>query len=235
PPPPTGLGGSRCGAGPIVITAIASDTVYWYDAPTGGNLLFVGNTFSIPFLSATTTYYAQTGNVCPSQSRTPVIATITPLPLVDLGPDVIANDSTILDAGAGFVIYSWSTSETTQTITVYTTGQYIVTVQDNNGCFNSDTIEVTIFTGIEATAYRGVQLFPNPAANRITLDGMTGNDNDLTVRFLDIRGQVVRTDRFRNASNRISRTYDIETLAPGVYFVEMSGDSGRRVFRLIVE
>lgn len=235
PPPPTGLGGSRCGPGPIVITAIASDTVYWYDAPTGGNLLFVGNTFSIPFLSATTTYYAQTGNVCPSQSRTPVIATITPLPLVDLGPDVIANDSTILDAGAGFVIYSWSTSETTQTITVYSTGQYIVTVQDNNGCFNSDTIEVTIFTGIEATAYRGVQLFPNPAADRITLDGMTGNDNDLTVRFLDIRGQVVRTDRFRNASNRISRTYDIETLAPGVYFVEMSGDSGRRVFRLIVE
>ena len=45
------------------------------------------------------------------------------------------------------------------------------------------TIEVTIFTGIETTAYRGVQLFPNPAADRITLDGMTGNDNDLTVRF----------------------------------------------------
>jgi uncharacterized repeat protein (TIGR01451 family) len=235
PPPPTGLGGSRCGPGPIVITAIAADTVYWYDAPTGGNLLFVGNTFSIPFLSATTTYYAQTGNVCPSQSRTSVTATITPLPVVDLGPDAVANDSLVLDAGPGFVIYAWNTTQTTQTITVYATGQYIVTVQDNNGCFNSDTVEVTIFTGIEATAYRGVQLFPNPANDRITLDGMTGSDNDLTVRFLDLRGQVVRTDRFHNAGNRISRTYDIGELAAGVYFVEMSGDSGRRVFRLVVE
>ena len=72
PNPPSGLGGQRCGAGPIVISAVANDTIYWFDAPTGGNLLFVGNTFSIPFLSATTTYYAQTGNICPTQTRTPV-------------------------------------------------------------------------------------------------------------------------------------------------------------------
>lgn len=234
PPAPSGFDASRCGPGSIVINAFATDTVYWYDAPTGGNLLSTGNILNIPSLSATTTYYAQTGNACPSQTRTPVIATINPLPVVNLGPDVVTTNSIILDAGPGFAVYTWNTTQTTQTITVSSTGQYIVTVQDNEGCFNSDTIEVTIVTGIAATAYRTVQLFPNPATDHITLDGMTGSDNDLTVRFLDLRGQIVRTDRFHNAGDRISRSYDISEVAPGVYFVEMSGDSGRRVFRLVV-
>src|SRR6185503_10669128 len=119
---------------------------YWYDAPTGGTLLAIG-TYSIPMLVNTTTFYAQTGNSCPSATRSAVTVTILPLPPVNLGPDLFieCNVDTTLDAGAGYVLYQWSTSATTQTIVVDTTGTYSVTVIDTNGCSNSDTLLVDCF------------------------------------------------------------------------------------------
>jgi len=68
-----------------------------------------------------------------------------PLPIVDLGTDTVfcEGGSIVLDAGAGYS-YLWMSGETTQTITVTTTGIYIVTVTDGNSCDNSDTISVIV-------------------------------------------------------------------------------------------
>ncbi len=51
---------------------------------------------------------------------------------ISLGNDTTFcdGDSIILDAGAGFLTYDWSTGETTQSITVYLPGTYSVTVTD---------------------------------------------------------------------------------------------------------
>jgi hypothetical protein len=43
-----------------VLSATSADTVKWYDAQTGGNVLGTGNTFTTPVLAATTTFYAGT-------------------------------------------------------------------------------------------------------------------------------------------------------------------------------
>jgi gliding motility-associated-like protein len=71
---------TRCGLGTVTLEATASDgTISWYDSVSGGNLLGTGNNYITPNISATTTYYAETGN-CES-TRNPVIATINPLPV----------------------------------------------------------------------------------------------------------------------------------------------------------
>ena len=49
--------------------------------------------------------------------------------------------------GAAPFTYSWSTGETTQTITVDTSGTYCVTITDNTGCESSDCVTVVIGTG----------------------------------------------------------------------------------------
>ena len=46
-------------------------------------------------------------------------------------------DSVILDAGAEYIDYLWSTGETSQTIIVRDDGDYTVTVTDSNGCVNT--------------------------------------------------------------------------------------------------
>jgi gliding motility-associated-like protein len=69
---------------------------------------------------------------------------IVPVPTVDLGADrnICTGQSTILDAGAGFTTYLWSTGATKRTITVSTTGTYSVTVTQS-GCSASDSVNVS--------------------------------------------------------------------------------------------
>lgn len=71
-------------------------------------------------------------------------AFFNPLPSVNLGPnDTLCTGGTVtIDAGPGFSGYSWNVGGNSQTLTVNTTGTYIVTVTDANGCENSDDIEV---------------------------------------------------------------------------------------------
>jgi Zn-dependent metalloprotease len=59
---PIGFSASRCDSGSVTLTATATGgtTLYWYDAPNGGNLVHTGSPFVTPALGATTTYYVQT-------------------------------------------------------------------------------------------------------------------------------------------------------------------------------
>ncbi len=63
---------------------------------------------------------------------------------VELGPDTSLCDgkTLLLNAGNGFQSYSWSTGETTQTISVTTTGTYSVQVSDHSSCSAEDSIHV---------------------------------------------------------------------------------------------
>lgn len=57
---------------------------------------------------------------------------------------ICSSTSTVLDAGGGFSTYLWSTTESTQTITVSTPGTYSVTVTDASGCSGSDNFVLDI-------------------------------------------------------------------------------------------
>lgn len=65
-------------------------------------------------------------------------------PVVDLGPDTTVCATFLLDAQNSGSSYLWNTSESTQAITVTTTGDYWVVVTDTNSCVGTDTVSVTI-------------------------------------------------------------------------------------------
>ncbi len=56
---------------------------------------------------------------------------------------ICSGNSTIIDAGGGYTNYLWNTTETTQTITITTSGTYSVTVSDASGCTGVDQVTVT--------------------------------------------------------------------------------------------
>ncbi|HAD14777.1 MAG TPA: hypothetical protein DCF33_20305, partial [Saprospirales bacterium] len=83
----------------------------------------------------------------------------------------------ILNAGAGFSNYQWSTSATTQTITITTGGNYLVTTTDSNGCTAIDTYLATALPGpVASVSPPGTSIIcivpPNPAS--ITLYAQNG-------------------------------------------------------------
>ncbi|MFH2096358.1 MAG: C25 family cysteine peptidase [Bacteroidota bacterium] len=60
PAAPSATDVSRCDVGSVTLTATgASGDIEWYDAATGGNLVYTGSPFPTPSLSTTTTYYVQ--------------------------------------------------------------------------------------------------------------------------------------------------------------------------------
>ncbi|MEO8148505.1 MAG: T9SS type A sorting domain-containing protein [Bacteroidia bacterium] len=118
------------------ITASGGSTYTWANA-TG---LSATTGSSVTANPTTTTTYTVTGtdaNGCTSTAT--LLVNVNPLPAVAIsGSNVICNgSSTILDGGAGFTAYLWSTSATSQTISTSTPGTYTVTVTDANGCTNS--------------------------------------------------------------------------------------------------
>lgn len=80
----TAVGASRCGSGTLALSATYTNgTINWYDASTGGTIVFTGSNFVTPTLSTTTTYYVEAVNgTCVSTVRTPVTATVNTLPVI---------------------------------------------------------------------------------------------------------------------------------------------------------
>ena len=123
-----------------------------------------------------------------------VLISINPLPIVNLGPDLNISLGTniILDAGAGFINYLWSTGDVNQTILADTTGLFSITVMDNNSCFNSDEILVTLSSGpgwnAPITSTNHTVLVPNNIS--ITIDGVQVENGDYLGVFYDSLGTL---------------------------------------------
>ncbi|MBL0174569.1 MAG: hypothetical protein IPP94_04755 [Ignavibacteria bacterium] len=102
-------------------------------------------------VKATGTFFVTVtdGNSCANASR-PVSVTVNPKPtsvITPLGRTAFCDgDSVILDAGAGFASYRWSTGAVTRTITVKQTGAHQVTVAFATGCATASvSVPVTVF------------------------------------------------------------------------------------------
>lgn len=90
-----------------------------------------------------TTLYARVDSNDKCYQVVKVLLTLFSEPVISIG-DVVAlceNSNVIVDAGLGFDSYLWSTTETTQTITVSNVGNYSVTVTKNNGSVICSTIK----------------------------------------------------------------------------------------------
>ncbi len=66
-------------------------------------------------------------------------------PVISIGNDTAlrTSDPLVLSPGPGFISYSWSTGETTESIEVVDKNKYSVTVIDSNGCSGYAEMSIT--------------------------------------------------------------------------------------------
>ena len=135
---------SVCTGGSVTLTGGGASTYTW-----DNNVID-----AVSFVPTATTTYMVTGtdaNGCVNTATTTV--TLSGLLTVSLGPDIIQCGGTaMLDAGNTGSIYLWSDLSTSQTLTVSTSGTYIVVVTNVNGCMGSDSAVVTINSNPTVTA-----------------------------------------------------------------------------------
>jgi hypothetical protein len=143
-------------------------------------------------------------------------------PAISLGQDTLHVDSSfyVLDAGSGYTSYLWSTSETTQAITVNgLSGDYCVTVSNANNCQNTDCIYLDFSNGVnDLNGSPEVTVTPNPCNGSISIDMSTA----YLFKNLDIVDGTGRIICRKDISGAARHTFFIEA-EKGIYFLRFSG------------
>lgn len=94
-----------------------------------------------------------------------IVVSVIPNPVVELGPDTSICEGTAYALYAGDAEqYMWSTGETTQSIIVEESGNYVVSVS-NGGCEQFDNVQISVV--------------PNPVLTMIGVDATCGESNGL--------------------------------------------------------
>jgi hypothetical protein len=118
---------------------------------------------------------------------------VHPNPVVNLGEDIILSpgETCSLDAGNTGSSYLWSTGETSQTITVDTSGLFYVFVTNQFGCTGEDYINVSIAGHITYTGSQEIKIFPNPARSIVYID--PGKEKPEKIIIYNSTGQPVKS------------------------------------------
>lgn len=120
----------------------ASNQYYWF---VNGQYLSQDSNEAYLFGNSgfdTITLVATDGTLYDTSSQ--VIHVLNSAPIISLGADTLVCplDSILLDAGAGYTSYAWSTGDSTQGIE-RAVGLYMVTVSEDGSCNGMDTINLT--------------------------------------------------------------------------------------------
>ncbi|MEI6124828.1 MAG: gliding motility-associated C-terminal domain-containing protein [Bacteroidota bacterium] len=124
---------------------------YDYTLMNGSSTIATFNDVSGPqnftgLAAGTYTVNVVDSNNCPGT----IVVTISSLtnltPLISGPTTICAGNQTLLDVGAGYTTYLWSTGAGTQTISISTAGNYTVTVTNGSGCSGSASVNVSAIT-----------------------------------------------------------------------------------------
>ena len=216
----------------ITLAGHVGDILYWLNSTDGGITWVIdpitSNPLTIINLNQTSQYQAviQSGR-CDIDTSNTVTLTVHPINIISAGNDttIIIGESTILN-GSGIGIPSWDPIEDLDDYLILTplatpliTTTYVLSITDNNSCFNTDTVIVTIedtnTIGIEITI---TNLFtPNGDGYNDywyikNIENNTGNE----VFVYNIYGQLVFSTKDYN--NDWDGTYQGGSLPDGTYY-----------------
>ncbi|HVW96023.1 MAG TPA: PKD-like domain-containing protein [Mucilaginibacter sp.] len=189
PAAPSVAGAIICNGSAATLTALGPGGTYqWYDAPSGGNLLATGPSFTTPVLTSTTKYYVQTiVSGCASPRKT-VTVTVNPV----IAPPTTSNTSVCSGSAASLVVtggggtgYEWYDSATGGNL--LTTGQayttppltatttYYVQSTTADGCASTrKALTVTVNQTVTTPSSSDVTVCENAAAT-LTASAPSGN------------------------------------------------------------
>ena len=159
------------------------------------------------------------------------------LPSLDLGVDTVyTNVPVTLDAGPGWTSYLWNTGESTQTIEVFFTADYHVTVLDTNSCISSDTVYVEFITHVIDLYDSGIlNIYPNPNRGTFNLSGDTPSGELLTIEIFNLAGEKVFHSIPEIMKEKLDKEIILGEMASGIYLVRIRLGMNEYTGKVMVE
>ena len=165
---------------------------------------------------------------------------VNSLPAVDLGQDttICEGDFLLLDAGAGYIDYSWNNGyANTQTISADTAGTYYVRVTDNNGCTGTDTVTIALKDCSTAVTpvnpFHETVVFPNPTKGLLNINlGEFNTGNEVKISIINLLGKVILSNTVYTQSKT---SFDLSGISKGIYFVNISNNISNYTIKIMLE
>lgn len=178
--------------------------------------------------------YTDSSTGCTNRNYGTIV--VWPFPNVNLGTDttIFLDESVLVDAGNPGSTYQWSTGATTQTVLIDTTGRGCGTfavaakVTNSYGCFNRDTMRVTILctVGINPLTVHTptYNFYPNPFTDKAQIDV----PESMRLMVFDSQGRKVLDLQLVRGVNSFG-----EQLPAGAYEAELLHGKDHATFRFI--
>jgi hypothetical protein len=207
-----GIDQTTCLGTAVVLNATGANSLSWNNGITNG--LYFTPTF--------TQSYVVTGidaNNCVNTDE--VLITVNSLPIISAGDDqtICPGVFITLNAGGG-LNYQWNNGVTNGVPFIPTATQnYIATGSDINGCYNSDTVLVTVIdcTGIEEQNDVSVSVYPNPLQDVLNFDFYQVISGG--IELVSLEGKLISSIQFKDLE---SYQMDLSSLAFGPYFIRIN-------------
>ncbi|TNF25931.1 MAG: HYR domain-containing protein [Bacteroidetes bacterium] len=113
-------------------------------------------------------------------------------------------------------------------------GNHSVEVTDENGCTGESFIIEFTFTGIAENGQSYLMdVYPNPTRDEITLEADLGGVSNVILTVRDVTGRdVISPERIINTSS-IRRTFDLSTMPAGVYYLQLTTETGFAIKQMV--
>ena len=137
-------------------------------------------------------------------------------------------DATI---SGGYTPYSfdWDNDVTgdfddTEDLTGLSGGDYILVVQDAQGCTSTVTVNVNSLLGLNESTNLKIDIHPNPTTDQITIS----SEGNFAYQLVAINGEVIANGTGFNQTN-----VSLAELADGVYFITLSANNATNTVKVI--
>jgi hypothetical protein len=226
-----------CNGEDVTISASGNGTSYLWSNGVGTNSFMVSP-------NITTVYVVTVTDASACAVIDSVMVTVN-TPYVFLGPDITILDtqSVMLDAGFGYVNYTWNTGDTVQSIIVnaYINAQlginnYVVEVEDAYGCTAKDSVNINYLLEIETIdQLLSIKVYPNPSKGKFALEFDGQIMSRVKLEMMNSQGQRLFEKELNINSTGYSEMMDMSTWAKGVYLIRLSNEQFSTTRRLIIQ
>ena len=250
-PSPTTVGvNGLCLGEPVTVTATPinpANSIKWYDALTGGTLLFSGSSYTFTPTASINVYAEEV----PAAGESCLDRGLAAVTIETVDPNVTCPDNVTVQVQTGqqFTLPDYTVDATatdncspapiiTQSPiagTLVGLGANTITITATDAADNTDTctfiVTVEEILGLEDNEFfNNLALYPNPTAGSITLMNKT-SEQLIDAVVTDVKGSIVKSIDLKNAG--VETSISMDNLATGMYFIKINTQNTSVVKRIV--
>lgn len=222
----------------LVVTQNQSYTITRLRSICRGDSIWLENAYQ-----KTDGVYTDTSIIAPCNDTLFIETTlkINPQERIDLGENATycLGEKIRLDAGPGFVFYSWNNgSFTGQAIEVETEGLWEVTGTDVNGCTDMDSVYLTFNVCTETEDQKNtpqdIMVYPNPTTDKLTVElpnKFIKSGKDIEIRLFNSLGEII----LRKSVQENSFEIDLSSYPIGLYYMNVQNSKANKTIPVILK